>query len=411
MDHGDFTPSAETDAVDAAWQRYHGNAARLRDELRQNKRFANHPRDRAKGYQALMEIHALSYNLAIAPRMTHPRLFTNVTWQTDVYGLGVVGADLRYTATVLDGRQTYRLRGSLGSTKTFVCQIWDGMLGEAGATANIVAQYVDRATLDETGRFELILGGEPRASNWLALNRNLDHQLMITRRHFSHPQDNMGDLSLERLSVIPADYYDHDEFDGHSMTIRIDRARDFASFLFKTYVIGLYDSYLCKDGVNKLCLRPQAVGRTTGANTLADYVGGAFSLADDEALVIDLASVPSARYWSFQLADIWSRALPFHERQTALGMEDLAPDADGHVRLVVSGTDPGISNWLDTCGRREGLILFRNYDTTQLVAPTTTVAKLQDVAHLLRSSARTGAKLRAEQLVARRLAYLRLMGE
>jgi hypothetical protein len=38
------------------------------------------------------------------------------------------------------------------------------------------------------------------------------------------------------------------------------------------------------------------------------------------------------------------------------------PRADGTVRLVVSGTDPGEPNWLDTGGRRRGFVTLRWLD-------------------------------------------------
>jgi hypothetical protein len=54
-------------------------------------------------------------------------------------------------------------------------------------------------------------------------------------------------------------------------------------------------------------------------------------------------------------------------------------NTDGSVTIVVAARDPGVGNWLDTAGHREGFILFRSYAAKHNPLPDCRVVKLSDV--------------------------------
>ena len=60
-----------------------------------------------------------------------------------------------------------------------------------------------------------------------------------------------------------------------------------------------------------------------------------------------------------QLADLWFSSLEYANRQTSLTGDQAVLAADGSYWFVVSAEDPGYANWLDTTGRRRGVILLR----------------------------------------------------
>jgi hypothetical protein len=73
----------------------------------------------------------------------------------------------------------------------------------------------------------------------------------------------------------------------------------------------------------------------------ARFVGGAddiyygndwFRLAPDEALVIE-TELPDARYWAFQLCDVWFRTMEYASRQSSLNHHQARIDADGRFPL------------------------------------------------------------------------------
>ena len=45
--------------------------------------------------------------------------------------------------------------------------------------------------------------------------------------------------------------------------------------------------------------------------------------------------------------------------QTSLTADQAHVTSDGLIHLVVSGRDPGLANWVETLGRREGIMQFR----------------------------------------------------
>lgn len=86
--------------------------------------------------------------------------------------------------------------------------------------------------------------------------------------------------------------------------------------------------------------------------------GGRFALADDEAVVVTLDPVGSY-YTGFQITDPWSIAPDPMLRLASLNKGQVVPNADGTVTYVVALADPGVANWIDTCGLHEGWMLTR----------------------------------------------------
>ena len=94
----------------------------------------------------------------------------------------------------------------------------------------------------------------------------------------------------------------------------------------------------------------------------AAYAMAPFLIGPDEALVIR-ARWPQCRYanvclWNrhLQTFDYASRSISLNRAQT---VADTDPDANGRFTAVISHTDPGTPNWLDTEGRPFGIVYWR----------------------------------------------------
>ncbi|ADG80177.1 hypothetical protein TPAU25S_01067 [Tsukamurella paurometabola] len=111
---------------------------------------------------------------------------------------------------------------------------------------------------------------------------------------------------------------------------------------------------------------------------------GHYHLADDQALII---TVPrgDAPYVGFQLGSLWYISLDYINHQTSLNGSQAQVDPDGNIRIVVSGKNPGITNWIETVGHRRGYLQFRWQRTSGPVTegPTAHVVPLDDVARHL----------------------------
>ena len=102
-----------------------------------------------------------------------------------------------------------------------------------------------------------------------------------------------------------------------------------------------------------------ASGATGGGQSTNIYAGGVFELEPDEALIIESRIPEPPQYIGFHLGNLWGESLDFANHQTSLNGFQVEPDADGVLRYVVAHRDPGVPNWLDTTGHREGFLTPR----------------------------------------------------
>jgi hypothetical protein len=366
-----------------AWSDYYTTLDEMRLAMEATPMYRDQPQHRAKAYHTLIEAQAMAYNFVVAPRMLHPRIFVNCGWQTDMYTLGQNCQDLRYGVAFVDGRQTYRMKGRMGGISLFLMQTLNGLFGEAGV--KVIGNYDwSNFEIESDGRFEITLSAEEHPGNWVRLDPAVGYQFLMIRRALTDWHGDPGELVIERISPLPDDYYDADEFDEAAMAARLRRAALFLRYLIQDFNINLYNMYMNNAGGQKnvLTLLPGTTVSQVGSpsNNTAMAI---FELQDDEALLLELNEKPNGVYWSFQLGDVWSRSLDFTNRQSTLNNREIAVDADGKVRVVVSRHDPGINNWLDTCGRIEGTVVFRNYRAQSAPVPASRKVKISEIAAML----------------------------
>ncbi len=102
-----------------------------------------------------------------------------------------------------------------------------------------------------------------------------------------------------------------------------------------------------------------ASGATGGGMSTNLYAGGVFELEPDEVLIIENRIRVQPHYVGFQLSNLWGESLDYANRIGSLNGQQMTADPDGVIRLVVAHRDPGVPNWLDTCGHREGFLAPR----------------------------------------------------
>jgi hypothetical protein len=120
-----------------------------------------------------------------------------------------------------------------------------------------------------------------------------------------------------------------------------------------------------------------------GALLRQRYLMHLFALAPDEALILDSEVPDNAQYWSVQLFDAFFSGIDNVGRQSAVNHEQARIDRDRHVRLVVSGQDPGVPNWLDTGGWPRAGLMWRWNDASSYPLPSVRKVKLSEVQALL----------------------------
>jgi hypothetical protein len=133
-------------------------------------------------------------------------------------------------------------------------------------------------------------------------------------------------------------------------------------------------------------LAPETSVFATGLPS-AEVSGGNFDLNPGEALIVKVPDVTAA-YSGIELMNVFGAALPYTLAQTTLDNTTAFQDPDGYTYYVVSPTNPGVANWLDSSGVTSGEVFARfenlpdGTDATGLPV-TTEVVPVADVANYL----------------------------
>jgi len=147
-----------------------------------------------------------------------------------------------------------------------------------------------------------------------------------------------------------------------------------------------------------------ASGATGGGQSTNLYAGGVFELGPDEALIIENRIRIQPQYIGFQVGNFWGESIEYANQVGSLNGHQTTVDPDGVIRLVLAHRDPGVPNWVDTTGHREGFMTSRwTYSETPAQAdwPTLTAKKVPfgDIrSHLPESTAHISPDERRAQI-------------
>jgi hypothetical protein len=86
--------------------------------------------------------------------------------------------------------------------------------------------------------------------------------------------------------------------------------------------------------------------------------------------------------WNFQLNNYWMESLDYRYFNVCINSGTAVTDPDGSVKVIVAHEDPGLPNWLETCGHTEGTMCWRWYrlnEGAEPVEPQCKVVKLTDL--------------------------------
>jgi len=105
--------------------------------------------------------------------------------------------------------------------------------------------------------------------------------------------------------------------------------------------------------------QPNALVPPYGRSGVLGYASATrFSLDDDDALIVTVQA-DAMNYAGMQLTDLWGIAPSPIEYLASYNKTQAAANPDGTRTYVIARRDPGIANWVDTCGWREGWLFFR----------------------------------------------------
>ena len=270
---------------------------------------------------------------------------------------------------------SYRISGNRGTVKmvTFTTQLsLSGMPWEN----DIVGSYyndIDSGDLkvDADGNFELLLSTERPAGytgNWLTIAPGA--RVLMTR-YRSYDWENEIDprMSIECLDPVGL----KKRLTPEEILERIDHMANMpvrATKLFYDMQNGIKE----RVGIN--IFEPVKLG---GSFTRQVYLPAVFEFEDDEALIVETELPETRRYWNFQLNDPYFNIVEYVYRLSSTNGHFARISSDGKFRAVIALTDPGVPNWLDPAGYKQGTIYGRWYDCDSCPTPTMKRVKFSEI--------------------------------
>ena len=359
------------------------------DSLLRSDRVPTEETDQAAGYRHLLVLLALGIDEALRPSDPYRPFFAPANVD-NVLKWGMDCPDAAYTGSSVRGDATYVVRGRRNSVRYLGFQMMGGM----ASTSNVVA---DDLEMDADGSFELVLSASERPGNWMGLDDS-SSSLVVRQFFYDWSNEVAADLSIECVEAPSSD---------RAVTPRpLDAARVGAEVeALGAFVEASFEFWLDVEeggrgqGVN--CFREPAALTQMGAAAENVSTWGSWSLADDQALVIEVAP-PEALYWSVSLGNFWWETIDYANRQSSLNGHQAVLDPDGVFRAVVAHRDPGVANWLDTAGNHHGAMIFRWLRAAAAPVPEVKVVKFDELDRQLRpSTPRVDAVARRRVLDAR----------
>ena len=316
-------------------------------------------------------------------------------------GEGADNADQRYLVARVTGGAAYRVWGTLGSARRLEFQTYCGnpYLDAGNGRSGSFLTFEDLHVAPD-GSFEVHLTPERVGGNWL--ENPSDASKLFVRQIYSEWSAGLpGEVHIDRIDTLgtPAP--------ALTDAVLAERLRAAATDLRSHAVVWPDIVGRILDAVEPNRLTPPHDSGASGGVPGRWMANAIFELDPGDALIV--RTWPAAgNYQGIQLLDLWMVALEYADRQTSLTADQAALDADGAYRFVVCAEDPGVANWLDTLGRRRGVVILRydgcsGNDFDPAHVPTVEkvrVAELRD--HLPPGTGTVTADERAATLAARR---------
>ena len=308
---------------------------------------------------------------------------------------GFSNPDNLYLSARVVGGVRYRIEGTLGTANQTTIGSYAGDTEDARAGKRIRGEDLE---LREDGTFELILGGEPRAGNWLPLDPEAT-SISIYQIFADWEAESKGVFRIEQIGR---------EGRAPEPLTSKDASRLLVESAQK--VRHAVDAWLeIADSLSWIPANSLAPPRQIQVASLgAWFVAGRYDLESGQALIIEVPAPKDARYWGLTLYNAWSETLDYANRQTSLNFRQANLDPDGRLRVVLSAEDPGVANWLDTTGHPKGFLAWRVTSEIEPERPETRVVDLETLRSALPETTRFVSEEERREAMHRRQRHVAL---
>jgi hypothetical protein len=397
---------AEMTPAQQAWERFADELKRVGKKV-VGPTGATTDRERAEGFRYLARLIGAGQELAMEADRQHPVL---ARMMTPIRSFIADGTDTLYHEAKLDETLEYVLEVTRGDDLFFSAVVYaqdeDDMNYMVGhlIDEDIVFDDIDGRS---TARIHLAATRPESAKNWIELGGK--KPFVLTRQYFPEfvTAVDAGKYRQATMTIAPTVAQPApEEFTADALSEGLERlvafmddsiesALGISAFVALNMIayerddttptrIGA-DGQLILDGSHDTYSADELadmVDPKIVANNLPGpgigYIGAMYTLADDEAILIEGTKVP-CRYWSCQILTRFLESCDYRHHRVAINDREVDFDEDGSFRIYASASDPGVRNWVATEGYRRGQIVVRSLLAEEDFEPELSVIKISDI--------------------------------
>ncbi len=323
------------------------------------------PLDRAEGYRYLARLtREMLYSCLDNADPDFPRFH-----ELDLVKIGADNPDNVYLSANIRGDRTYRITGTRGSIAYFSIGSKANRYAKDGTMASTGELTDADLSIGPDGTVEIIASASEQGPNWLPLAPD-STGLVVRQTYLDRTSEVPGEWHIEQIGgpAEPA------ELTPEFLAKALQRA---ALSVHGTAATFAHWTRTFMKRPNELPDFGQEMFQRAGGDPEIFYLHGYWVLEPGEAWVIE-TDVPDCPYWNFQLDNWWMESLD-HRRKITVNKHTATLDADGRLTIVVAERDPGVGNWIDTCGHSSGTALLRWLGATEHPLPKCRVVPLEEV--------------------------------
>lgn len=273
--------------------------------------------------------------------------------------VGVDNPDTQYMTTTIhneSGSEVYKVYGKRGTSKDMLLQVFDPTSGNGGKST----LRAENMRFKFNGSYEVYLSTKekrnPRWKNWMEIPKARGINVIRRHSHCNWRYERPGSVHIERIGT--AGVINH----APKSADMIKQIEDGATVYKNQTGFFVELGQRIKKSVPANYVTPW---RSTGDVGQPDQftVQMWYNLKDDEALIIKLPE-PKARYYGLQAANFWGSSLDWQHNVTSLswgfkGRCQAERSRDKNYYFVVSAKDPGVKNWINIKGYKQGMLFAR----------------------------------------------------
>lgn len=284
--------------------------------------------------------------------------------------IGADNPDNLYLMARISGQYDYVIEGHRGDVPYLSFGSQSGGYESNGKMEQTGFLDGNTLSIDADGHFTVVLSATSQPGNWLALS--LESNAIIVRQTFlNRAAERPANLKIRRRTLD----VDPPPLSAQQLVQGLQRS---AAFVQGTATLFANWAQSYAPHSNQLPLSDQALCQSVGGDPNILYYHSAWQLAENEALIITLPSIPQCRFWNLQINNYWMESLDYRFHRICINQHSAKVNADGSVIIVLSATPSGHPNGLSTAGHLQGTMCLRWVGASHAVQPLCTRVLLSD---------------------------------